>query len=180
MKWSRTFFSSTKSFKLSWRNTSRLHVSFLAFATRATLFPETETMPHWWNNATLKKQCPTKKTTPLWRNSLIQQKQCPTKETVAHYRNSAQIEKQSNLKNFFLSLVKLKDKFKFMHVLSRLQINTTFIINKTVREMTQPPPYHFLCLWLWLQARNNSVTSRPGPQWPGISDISQATVCKRL
>lgn len=131
------------------------------------------------NNAPLMKQCPTKKTMPLWRNSLIQEKQCPTKETVPHYRNSAQIEKQSNLKNFLLSLVKLKDKFKFMHVLSRLQINTTFIINKTVREMTQPPPYHFLCLWLWLQARNNSVTSRPGPQWPGISDISQATVCKR-
>lgn len=131
------------------------------------------------NNAQLMKQCPTKKTMPLWRNSLIQEKQCPTKETVPHYRNSAQIKKQSNLKNFFLSLVKLKDKLKFMHVLSRLQINTTFIINKTVREMTQPPPYHFLCLWLWLQARNNSVTSRPGPQWPGISDISQATVCKR-
>lgn len=160
MKWSRTFFSSTKSFKLSWRNTSRLHVSFLAFATRATLFPERETMPHWWNNAPLKKQS----------NSI---------ETMSHYRNSAQIEKQSNLKNFFLSLVKLKDKFKFMHVLSTLQINTTFIINKTDCEMTQPPPYHFLCLWLWLQARNNSVTSRPGPQWPGISDISQATVCKR-
>lgn len=172
MKWSRTFFSSTKSFKLSWWNTSRLHVSFLAFATRATLFPETETMPH-------DETMPHKKTMPLWRNSLIQEKLCPTKETVPHYRNSAQIEKQSNLKNFFLSLVKLKDKFKFMHVLSRLQINTTFIINKTVREMTQPPPYHFLCLWLWLQARNNSVTSQPGPQWPGISDISQATVCKR-
>lgn len=116
---------------------------------------------------------------PLVLLCFLKQKQCPTDETMPHYRNSAQIEKQSNLKNFFLSLVKLKDKLKFMHVLSRLQINTTFIINKTVREMTQPPPYHFLCLWLWLQARNNSVTSRPGPQWPGISDISQATVCKR-
>lgn len=110
MKWSRTFFSSTKSFKLSWRNTSRLHVSFLAFATRATLFPETETMPH-------------DETMPHKKNNAPLKKKSNSRETVPHYRNSAQIEKQSNLKNFFLSLVKLKDKFKFMHVLSRLQIH---------------------------------------------------------